>query len=138
VTELDLLPDVERLVIDFLKAQAEVTTLAPGGIDTEIPKHPVWPLLRVRRVAGASTSRPRWVDRPVVQVEAYGGTRSEAHALADTTAAVLAARLEGVHDAGVVTGVRFGTGPNPMPDSDYTPARPRWLFDVTVFIHPSK
>lgn len=131
-----LLPDVEALVSRFLRDQEEISDLVDDRVYTAVPEKPTFPLLLVRRVSGAAvTSRPLHVDAAVLQLDAYGGSKSDARELAETARAVLAARLAGTHDLGVVSGVRFGAM-SWLPDVDYSPARPRYVADATVTVHP--
>lgn len=133
---LVLLPDAEQLVVAFLLDQPEITELVDDRVFTAIPKKPVWPLLLVRRVAGAPvTHRPLHLDRPTLQFDAYGGTKKFAYTLAATTRAVIAERIVGAHDAGVVTAVEFGPL-SWLPDTTETPARPRYISDADLFTHP--
>lgn len=131
-----LLPDIEALVSQFLRDQAEIVTLVDDRVYTEIPNTPTWPLLRLQRVAGGPVlSRPLWVDAAVVQFDAYGGSKAQAHTLIQTARAVVGERLEGTHVLGVVSGVTFGSL-SWLPDSSYSPARNRYVADMTVVVHP--
>lgn len=131
-----LLPDIEALVSRFLREQDEIVDLVDDRVYTALPSSPQWPLLRVQRVAGAPIgSRPLHLDAPVVQLDAYGGQKAAARQLIETARAVVAARLEGTHDLGVVSGVRFGSM-GWLPDPTYTPARARFVCDFVAFVHP--
>lgn len=133
-----LLPDVEALVSQFLRAQDEITDIVGDRVYTAIPKSPQFPLLRLQRVGGFPvTQQPLHLDAPTLQFDAYGGSKADAQELAATARSVLALRLEGVHDLGVVTGVRFGSM-SWLPDPDYTPAKPRYVLDATVLLHPTR
>lgn len=130
-----MIPDAEALVSEYLRSRDAVEALVDERVYTALPKKPDWPLLLVRRVSGAPvTSRPLHLDAPVLQLDAYGGTKKQALTLVETARAELA-EIQGAHALGVVSGVQFG----PMswlPDADYTPAKPRYVADVTVFVHP--
>lgn len=131
-----LLPDIERLLSQFLRDQDEIDTLVDDRVYTALPKDPTWPLLLVRRVAGAPRlSRPLHVDAPIVQLDAYADTKAAAHELMATARAVIAERVEGTHALGVVSGVTFGSM-SWLPDPSYTPARPRFVGDMTLTVHP--
>lgn len=130
------MPDAEALLSAFLRDQASIEALVAERVYTAVPKDPQFPLLMVRRVSGAPVgSRPLHLDAPLMQLDAYGGTKKVAQQIAETARDVIARSLEGVHAQGVVTGVSFG----PMswlPDGDYSPAKQRYVVDVTVFVHP--
>ena len=131
-----LLPDIEALVSQFLRDQDEIVALVDDRVYTAIPNDPTWPLLRLQRVAGAPVlSRPLHVDAPVVQLDAYGGSKSQARTLIETARAVIAARLEGVHALGVVAGVTFGSM-SWLPDTAYSPARSRFVADFVATVRP--
>ena len=131
-----LLPDIERLVTGFLRAQSEVSTIVGARVYTEVPGDPTFPLVRVRRLGGFPTlSRPLQVDAPLVQIEGYAATKGAARLLTETCRAVLAERVEGVHDTGVVAGVTFGALIW-LPDEDFTPPKPRYIADATLTVRP--
>lgn len=132
-----LLPDAEDIVVAFLLGQAEISDLISTRVYSAIPKDPGFPLLLVRRVAGAPRfSRPLRVDQPIIQLDAYGGTKKQARNLAATACAVIAARVSGVHDeSGVVAGVVFGQF-SWLPDPGYSPAKPRYVTDFTLTVRP--
>ncbi len=131
-----LLPDIERLVTDFLRAQAEITTIVGNRVYTEIPDTPTFPLVRVRRLGGFPVlNRPLYVDAPLVQIEGYAATKGAARLLTETCRAVLAERVEGTHTTGVVAGVSFGSLIW-LPDEDFTPPKPRYVSDATLTVRP--
>ncbi len=137
-----LLPDIEALVTTFLRAQNEVTSIVNNRVYTEVPAKPTtgndnrFPLVRVRRLGGFPTlSRPLQVDAPLVQIEGYAATKGAARLLTETCRAVLAERVEGVHDTGVVAGVTFGALIW-LPDEDFTPPKPRYIADATLTVRP--
>lgn len=131
-----MIPDAEALLSSFLRAQGDIEALVGERVYTAVPKDPTFPLLLVHRVSGSPVgSRPLHLDAPLLQLDAYGGTKKAAQTLIETARSVIARSLEGVHAEGVVTGVSFG----PMswlPDGDYSPAKPRYVVDVTAFVHP--
>lgn len=148
---VELLPDVEQLLSNFLRAQAEMHPFFTTGVDsagtpvvsppadrvyTDIPKNPTWPLLRITRVGGSPvTNRPLRLDAALVQLEAFGGSKRLAHQILETSRAVIDRRIQGIHPEGVATGATFG----PMsyrPDDVFSPAKPRYLCLVTIYTHP--
>lgn len=132
-----LLPDAEQLLIGFLLDQAEVTAICstriysvlPNGLDT-------WPAVRVTRFGGSPvTNVPLHLDAPTLQVDAWGGSKATTHDLIETIRAVVASRIAGTHDEGVVTKAEFGPL-NWLPDTTWDPARPRFSTDITLYTHP--
>jgi hypothetical protein len=138
-----VLPDAEQLVSRYLQTQGEMTDLISTRTYTEIPSEPDWPLLVVRRIGGAPVgNRPLYHDRALLQLDAYGGPKKLALTIAETARAILADDVfTGVHEVdgdpiGIVSGVEFGAL-RWLPDGDYTPAKPRYSFDVGVHTHPA-
>lgn len=136
MTAIVLLPDIERLYSSFLRAQPEVEALVVDRVYTVLPAEKEWPLVRVTRVAGAPVRpRPLYLDAPLVQVEAFGGSKRLAWQIAETCRAVTAGRLVGVHADGVVTNVDWGALVD-SPDVEFDPPKPRLLFTATITVHP--
>lgn len=133
---VSLLPDAERVVTTFLRAQSEVTSLVSTRVWTEISSNPTIPFLRVRRVSGAPAfNYPLYLDQPLIQIEGYASNKATARAVTETARACLAARLVGTQAAGgVVAKVSFGAM-SWLPDEDFTPPQPRYIADVTVHLH---
>lgn len=133
---LNLTPNTEALVSAFLRDQPEVQTLADDRCYTVIPKDATYPLLRVTLLLDQPTGgEPLWLTAAQVQVEAFGGTKAQAWTLAVTARSAISERLTGTHDEGVVTGVTSGPLLD-LPDEDFTPAKPRFLFTSTLYVHP--
>ena len=131
--ELALLPDVERLVSAFLRADARMVALVGERVYTAFPQQAGnAPLLLVQRVAGEPPfSQPLVVDAAQLQLDAYGGTKLQAFELCATTRATLTELEDAVRPEGVITAVRFGAL-RWLPDETYTNPRPRYVFDVTL------
>lgn len=132
---LQILPDAERLTVTWLRDQPEAAAIFDDRIYTEIPNSPVWPLARVTRVAGGPTSRLARLDSPLLQLDVWGGPKATAHDGIATLLALMAGRMVGTHDLGVVSAVEVG-GPSWLPDDTYSPARPRYSADVRLWVHP--
>lgn len=134
-----VLPDVERLVIDWALSDAALTTaldpLVDGRIYGVVPAAPVFPLVRVMRVGGSPSSRLLWLDEALLQVDVWGGPKATARLAAETLRAHMAASLPGGHALGIVSAVELGAL-SWLPDDSYVPSKPRYSFDVTVTYHP--
>lgn len=135
MTTVHVLPDIEKLVIDWALATTEVASLVDDRIYGAVPANPTFPLIRVIRVGGAPTSRLLWLDRALLQVDVWGGPKSTVRLVAETMRAHLSAALVGPHDLGAVTAVEIGAL-TWLPDDSYAPAKPRYSFDVAVTYHP--
>lgn len=138
MSDLILLPDVEQLLTWFLHDQEEVADIVGDNVFTELPaKFADWPAVRVHQFnAIPVTQRPLWLTGYQIQIEAFGGPKKTAHNLAVACMSVIAARLPGVHDEAVVTGVEF-SGWRSEPDTTFQPARPRSLFIASIFARPN-
>jgi hypothetical protein len=134
---LYVLPDAERIVADFLRAQPELAML-DGRIYTVLPAAPSWPAVRVVRWGGqVIINRPLWLETAMCQVDVWGGGgKFEASLIARTMRALLAARLVAAEPQ-VVSAVAMGSLADD-PDVTYQPARPRFRFDTYVTIHPRR
>ena len=139
-----LLPNVEALAIDWLKAHDSITALIGSPVArvyTEIPGTPTYPLLTVTLFAGVEKIAEH-LDESYVQLAAYGrmpenAGKLEAELLCRTARAVLIAARFSDHDRGVVTDVRTVSTPRLLPD-DSTPdtPRPRYLCELAMTVHP--
>lgn len=134
---LVILPNMEAVLSQFYRDQPEVSDLVGDRVYTAIPKGAgAAPLVRVTLIGDEKvTSRPLWIFRAQIQTEAYGGTKAQAHELARTLEGVLHARGIGVQDTAVIAGVDGGPLID-LPDEEYEPARPRFLFTSTITAHP--
>jgi hypothetical protein len=136
---LALIPDAERIVSTFLRAQPRVQAIVGDRVYGVFPAQAgEGPLVLVQRVGGEPPlSQPLVVDEAQLQVDCYGGPKATAYALAATARAVLC-ELEGtVQPDGVVAAVRFGSL-RWLPDETYPSPRPRYLFDVAVTVTAAK
>lgn len=133
---LQLPPNMEGLVWAFLVEQPEVTDLVGERIYSRISTGATYPLVRITQIDDEPlTTEPLYVVRYFVQVEGFGGSKSQAWRIAETCRTALDARLAGVHEGyGVVNGVDVG-GLQDAPDETFTPAKPRWLFTSTIYAH---
>lgn len=128
----------EKLVIDWLLAQTAITDLPSGSQGWTIlpgPDKLTFPLWRCIRVGGTPPSTILWADEALLQFDAWANNRAHARLIADTLRQQLASGLVGVHALGVVTQVRVG-GLRWLPDTEFTPAKPRFSFDASVSLHP--
>lgn len=139
---IHLLADVEQIASAYLRSRTEVTDLVADRVWTEIPNLPTFPLVKLTRVGGGPAGAPAHLDRAIVQIEAYGGTKYEARRLAATCAAVLDSHEVAGTDlhGGYVTGSEPGSL-RYLPDEETRTskenARPRYLLEVVLLVHPS-
>jgi len=132
------LADVEAIVAGYLRSRPEVVALVADRVFTVFPAQAGGgPFLLVQRIGGQPVfNRPLWLDEAAIQLDAYGGSKKVAYALATTVWAALDSGLRGAYPEGTVTDVQFG----PLrwqPDPTYPQPRPRYVADVAVFAHPA-
>lgn len=132
---LRLLPDVEALCVDYLKAHASIVALTTGRVSPELPARPAFPYLTVSLVAGTEVIGDH-LDESLIQLAAWANDKTAANLLIRTARAALLEAPESSHARGVITGVRTLVTPHWFPDDVATPARPRYLCDMGVTVHP--
>lgn len=134
---LAVMPDVERLVIDALIADPDVTAVLAGRVYGVMPNVKTFPLCRVVRWGGQMIDggAPYWADAPALQVDVWADRKAEAMGAAEVVRAVLAQRLPGRHTTGVVAGVAIGTSIFD-PDTVFSPAKPRVRLSVDLVTRP--
>ena len=129
--------NVERLVRDYLAADAAVAALVGARVHTgKLPAEPTFPLVLLRRFAGAATMWGHF-DGARVQIEAWSenGDHPACEELSRAVREAMKSQtIEGEYALGVVTGAqeflfRF--------QEDPVTGRPRYLLDCLVFCHPA-
>lgn len=133
---VSVLPDAEKLVIDWALATSDVADLVSDRIYSALPNEPTFPAVRITRIGGQPVaSRPLWLDNALLQVDVWGGPKATTRLVAETIRAYMADSLLGTHTLGCVTEVDLGQF-TWLPDASYDPAKPRYSFDVSIFLHP--
>lgn len=136
MSDLWIPPNMEALVSAFLRDQPELTDLVDDRIYTAIPKDATYPLVRVVQLLDTPAGAPLYSVAFDMQIEAFGGSKAEAWRIASTARALIDARLLGEYSGfGVVNGSTPGALLD-LPDEDFTPAKPRWLFSSTIYGRP--
>lgn len=110
-------PDVEKLVVDVLKADpalagATVAVQAPTGFDG------TQKAVLVNRRGGAWIGDLH-VDKPLIEFEVYGPTKNEAHLLANAARRALLATIGKQLGVNLVHDVEEQDGPRWLPDYLY-------------------
>lgn len=139
---LYLPPNMEALVSEFLRDQPElgehITTPATGEVRvyTALPKERIFPLVRVTQLLDTPAGSPLWAIAYEIQVDAWGGSKADAFRIANLCRALIDSRLVGEYPGrGVVNGSTPGALLD-LPDEDFSPAKPRFLFTSTVHARP--
>jgi hypothetical protein len=132
------LPNAEDLVSSFFRHDLIVLATELGDRTyTEVPKADrVFPLCRVTRVGGGAENVHAIMDDPLIQVDVWGGPKKTAQRVAQVLRGALADRLPFRNDEGCLMCVLRWGGLRYLPDTTEDPARPRYLFDVTLRTRP--
>jgi len=130
--------DLEAALSYHLRRSDAIAALIADRVYTRKPNDPTWPLLLLKTIGGATIySDPLWLETSLIQFDAYGGTRKEASHLAAKTRRVLNAAIGATVQGATLADVKSST-PRQVLDPSYTPARNRYIFDVTVTWHPTR
>jgi hypothetical protein len=123
--------DIEKLLVDWLRSVFPTT---PVHVDV-VPDEPTWPLFLIQLLNNSPSVNLTdvWLTHAWVQIDVYGGTKSQANALATELVQSLPS-LVGVHTEGVITKAR-GQGRS-MPDIAYRPPRTRYIVTADISAHP--
>ncbi|MFF0472200.1 hypothetical protein [Streptomyces sp. NPDC004284] len=125
-------PDVEKLVVDVLKADpalagVTVAAQAPAGFDG------TQSTVLVNRRGGAWIGDLH-VDKPLIEFEVYGPSKTAAHVLANAARKALLATLGKQLGANFVSDVEEQDGPRWMPDYLYRGAN-RYLCVIQLSLN---
>lgn len=145
MSDLLLLPDAEGVTSAYLRSRSSIEDLVDDHVWTELPALrkgvTEWrfPAVRVTRIGGSpALNRPLVADQPLLQFDVWGGSKSIARRVAETCRAELAV----IELADLGEGVSARTpefGPLAyLPDDDFTPAKPRYTFDVSVLLRATQ
>lgn len=132
---VNVLPDGELALIQYLRSRTEVTDLVPAErITTTLPPKPTYPVVLVQRIGGLANAWQQ-IDEPAFQVEAVGGDRYTTQQVARTVrACILAIRNDIVSEATLVSGSEE-VGIQWIPDAVVTPPLPRYVARYRVLLH---
>lgn len=133
------LPDVEKVVVEFLKANVDVAALVESRVSTHIPVDPVFPLVRIFRVGGTlSTNFLGYLDNARIQIDVIGPGEPnpdevETSLIAGVVESAMLSAMTGVHEDVVVTNVAESLGL--VSASDEVTSNPRYFFEMVVSCH---
>jgi len=134
-TPVNVLPDAELAIIQFLRSRSEVTALVPSArITTVLPPQPTYPHVTLMRMGGDSIARGN-IDDSAVQIDVWGGSRYACQQIARTIrACVLAIANDTVAEGTLVSGFEE-TAPQWLPDDVVVPPLPRFVARYRVLLH---
>jgi len=133
---------VVRTYLTTITAISDVVGTDANGevrVYTIIPKDaPAGPFIRLYRIGGAP--RPggtATLDAPIIQLEAYGGSKSTARGLLADAVAALADIAYSSHAGASVSTPAFGQARH-LPDVDFHPPRERYVTDLELTVRPAR
>jgi hypothetical protein len=141
MTDLHIIPDAEKLLGDFLRAQSELAGLHVYSNLPSGDKYRLLPICRIYRWAGMPVvGEPLWADAALMQMDVWDQRQSTCYNWAAQVRACMSARLVGAQPLGTVSRVEFGLF-RYLPDAAFTApdrktAIARYRFDVTITVHP--
>lgn len=137
--ELRAIVDAEEILLNHLKADTAVTALVPASrITTELPKSfTKQSRIQAFRTGGVPDEDdiPGHLDQPSLQINAFGSTKAQAHAVAAEAIRSVLAAPAATHSGAVVTHARRVLGPTWSPDPPTD--TPRYIIGVILWIHPT-
>lgn len=133
--DYDAFPDFESLASSIIR-----NALSGSRVYSSIPDKPTWPLIVVKRVGG-SPIEAHSMDLAQIQVDVWGGSKSEARDLAVEARVALhlgecetyAVSLPEWPEAGFIAKVTDTTGLSWSPDPSTN--RDRYVFGVSISGH---
>jgi hypothetical protein len=133
------MPNAEAIVSGYLRSVPEVSSLVGTRVYTVLPRKETdreFPLVRVSRIGGGPTEAPAYLDRALLSVEVWGGTKNEAR----TIAATIAGALDEIDGYSTTDGYATGSSPGALryiEDADFEPPKARYVVDVVAYFRPS-
>ena len=134
---LPVLPDIEAVLQSWCLGDPRLEAVIGVNVGGELPAKAkaTDPWLIVQRLGGTPTRR-EWLDRALIQIDAWAGTKVTASLVARTARASIHSMPYGVVHGAVVTGVEDIVGVMWFPDRDRTPPSPRYTCRLAITFHP--
>jgi uncharacterized protein DUF3168 len=132
--------NAEAIVGSYLREQPDIKSLEARVLG-KTPDTTEKPWVRVTLLDPANvtgTRKVEWLVAYYLQLDCYAGAtggQTEAFKLAKAVRAALVALPGSDLDDGVATDAEFLSMPR-IPDTDFSPARERYVLDAEVYLHP--
>ena len=132
-------PDIEALVINFLRTQPDMTATAVGTRTFgRMPDTKTFPLQVVTRITSSMLENipGNEFEQVTIQIDTWGGTKADTQDIHQIMRAALALRLV---DPATINGIIAADlgGMGYLPDQDFEPAKARYTSDVLVTVRPT-
>ena len=134
---VNVAPDAELALIQYLRSRTEITSLVPSArITTTRPTSPTYPLILVQRIGGTSLA---WnaIDEAAYQIDVVAGVddRYLCQRIARTIAGCVLALANDNVTEGVLASASEEVGPQWMPDMVVVPPLARFVARYRVLLH---
>lgn len=141
MSPVQVIPDGEKVFGGYLRTHPDITALG-ARIVGQTPKTTTDPWVRLTQLDATSVRSLERLIVYMVQLDCYAGKagvdgsqQAQASLIVRTVRAALHAMPDTALDGMVVTSVRFIGMPR-IPDSDFEPARERYVLTALIHAHP--
>lgn len=135
----NVMPDVTKLLVAFLRDQPEVVALcgAAASIRGSLQPSTAYPAVRVTRISDEPiVAHPFKVEAVRVQLDCWGGNNRQAERLAQAVRNVLTSRAwDHSNDEGTIIKA-MPRGLSDLVDDSQTPPRERYVLEMEVWVRP--
>lgn len=132
---VNVLPDSELALIEYLRGRSEITALVPAArITTTLPPKPTYPVVLIQRAGGLADAWQQ-IDEPAFQVDVVGGSRYQCQQLARTVRACILAIFNDAVTEAVLVSASEEVAIQWFPDTVVTPPLSRFVARYRVLLH---
>ena len=133
-------PDVEKITGAYLRSESAIIALVDDRVGGKHPRSTDTPWVKIVQIGDTVIqNNPVYFTAVKLQIDCYGGedeytAHGEASLLARTVRQSLSVMADDTHTGAVVTDVKFGALSR-IPDTDFEPARERFILTADVYSH---
>lgn len=132
-------PSIEKLLVTWLTAQTGVHVMAELPADFQSATGPtaMLPVIAVDRTSGADLPGSPQIDRPIVDVDVYAGTRDASQTLAEQCRYLLMWVLPGsMIGTAVFSRIRTVVAPRLLPHANLAVRRYSASYELLLHVQP--
>lgn len=129
-------PSIEVILVKWLKERLGVHALTelPNNFQDANGPTALLPVIALERISGANLDGSPIIDRPIVDIDCYAGTRGQAQTIAEQVRRELCWTLPGQRvDGAVFSRTRTIVGPRLLPHAN--PAVRRYSANYELLLH---
>lgn len=134
-----VMPDIVKLMVAFLRAQAEVTALTgnPLSIRGKLARNTVFPAVAITRITDEPVQeRPFYIEAVRVQFDCWGGNNRQAERLAQAVrSSIMERALNHGNSEGFITKL-VPRGMSDTPDDLFDPNKERYIVEIEIWVRP--